>query len=107
MVGRSLQLHAFTKGSKTYDNPAGVRISGNGKRTLKVGKSIKINAKVVLSKDKKCRWHTAKIRYLVSDTKVVSVSTKGKIMAKSVGEATVYAITQNGAMAKVKVIVRN
>lgn len=107
VVGRSLQLHAFTKGSKTYDNPAGVRISGNGKRTLKVGKSIKINAKVVLSKDKKCRWHTAKIRYLVSDTKVVSVSTKGKIMAKSVGEATVYAITQNGAMAKVKVIVRN
>ena len=47
------------------------------------------------------------MRYLVSDTKVVSVSTKGKIMAKSVGEATVYAITQNGAMAKVKVIVRN
>lgn len=107
VVGRSLQLHAFTKGSKTYDNPAGVRISGNGKRTLKVGKSIKINAKVVLPKDKKCRWHTAKIRYLVSDTKVVSVSTKGKIMAKSVGKATVYAITQNGAMAKVKVIVRN
>lgn len=107
VVGRSLQLHAFTKGSKTYDNPAGVRISGNGKRTLKVGKSIKINAKVVLPKDKKCRWHTAKIRYLVSDTKVVSVSTKGKIMAKSVGEATVYAIAQNGAMAKVKVIVKN
>lgn len=100
-------MHAFTKGSKTYDNPAGVRISGNGKRTLKVGKSIKINAKVVLPKDKKCRWHTAKIRYLVSDTKVVSVSTKGKIMAKSVGKATVYAIAQNGAMAKVKVIVRN
>lgn len=107
VVGRSLQLHAFTKGSKTYDNPAGVRISGNGKRTLKVGKSIKINAKVVLPKDKKCRWHTAKIRCLVSDTKVVSVSTKGKIMAKSVGEATVYAIAQNGAMAKVKVIVKN
>lgn len=100
-------MHAFTKGSKTYDNPAGVRISGNGKRTLKVGKSIKINAKVVLQKDKKCRWHTAKIRYLVSDTKVVSVSTKGKIMAKSVGKATFYAIAQKGAMAKVKVIVRN
>ena len=60
VVGRSLQLHAFTKGSKTYDNPAGVRISGNGKRTLKVGKSIKINAKVVLSKDKKCRWCNGK-----------------------------------------------
>ena len=107
VFGRSLQLHAFTKGSKTYDNPAGVRISGNGKRTLKIGKSIKINAKVVLPKDKKCRWHTAKIRYLVSDTNVVSVSTKGKIMAKSVGKATVYAIAQNGAMAKVKVTVKN
>ncbi len=107
VIGRSLQLHAFTKGSKTYDNPAGVRISGNGKRTLKVGKSIKINAKVVLPKDKKCRWHTAKVRYLVSDTNVVSVSTKGKIMAKSAGKATVYAITQNGEMAKVKVTVKN
>lgn len=107
VFGRSLQLHAFTKGSKTYDNPAGVRISGNGKRTLKIGKSIKINAKVVLPKDKKCRWHTAKIRYLVSDTNVVSVSTKGKILAKSVGKATVYAIAQNGAMAKVKVSVKN
>ncbi len=107
VFGRSLQLHALTKGSKTYDNPAGVRISGKAELTLKTGRNKKIKAEVVLPKGKKCKWHIAKIRYLVSDTNVVSVSKKGKITAKSPGKAVVYAITQNGEMAKLKVQVKN
>ncbi len=107
VFGRSLQLHALTKGSKTYDNPAGVRISGKAEFTLKTGRTKKIKAETVLPKGRKCKWHIAKIRYLVSDTNVVSVSKKGKITAKSPGKAVVYAVTQNGEMAKLKVRVKN
>lgn len=107
VFGRSLQLHAMTKGSKTYDNPVGVRISGKAELTLKTGRTKKIKAETVLPKGRKCKWHIAKIRYLVSDTNVVSVSKKGKITAKSPGKAVVYAITQNGEMAKLKVRVKN
>ena len=104
--GRSLQLHALTKGSRVYANPIGVRISVKGKLTLKTGSTRKIKAKAVLPKGKKCRWHIAKIRYLISDSSVISISPKGKITAKSPGNAVVYAITQNGAMAKLRVRVK-
>ena len=104
--GRSLQLHALTKGSRVYANPIGVRISVKGKLTLKTGSTRKITAKAVLPKGKKCRWHIAKIRYLVSDSSVISISSKGKITAKSPGNAVVYAVTQNGAMAKLRVRVK-
>ena len=104
--GRSLQLHALTKGSRGYANPIGVRISVKGKLTLKTGSTRKIKANAVLPKGKKCRWHIAKIRYLVSDSSVISISTKGKITAKSPGNAVVYAVTQNGVMAKLRVRVK-
>ena len=52
VFGRSLQLHAATKGSKKYANPVAVRIAGSKKRTLKVGKISKIKARVILPKKK-------------------------------------------------------
>lgn len=106
VFGRSLQLHAATKGSKKYANPVAVRIAGSKKRTLKVGKISKIKARVILPKKKKCQWHIAKIQYCVSNPKVVSVANNGKIITKKPGQATVYVVTQNGVMAKIKVKVR-
>lgn len=102
--GRSLQLHALTKGGKEYANPSEVRVKKK-KLTLKAGTSKKMNAKVVLPKGKKCQWHIDKLRYIVSDASVLSVSEKGKITAKKAGKATIYAVAQNGKMAKVKVTV--
>ncbi|MGN1206389.1 MAG: Ig-like domain-containing protein [Eubacterium sp.] len=101
--GRSLQLHALTKGGKKYANPTRVRIIGSDKLTLKVGATDKVKAKVVLPKGKKCQWHINKIRYCVSDPNIITVSNKGKITAKSAGKATIYAVAQNGKMAKVSV----
>ena len=106
VFGRSLQLHAATKGSKKYANPVAVRIAGSKKRTLKVGKISKIKARVILPKKKKCQWHIAKIQYCVSNPKVVSVANNGKIITKKPGQAIVYVVTQNGVMAKIKVKVR-
>lgn len=106
VFGCSLQLHAATKGSKKYANPVAVRIAGSKKRTLKVGKISKIKARVILPKKKKCQWHIAKIQYCVSNPKVVSVANNGKIITKKPGQATVYVVTQNGVMAKIKVKVR-
>ena len=104
--GRSLQLCAVTKGSKKYANPVGVRIAGRKKRTLKVGETDKIKADVILPKKKKCQWHIAKIRYCVSNSKVLSVTNNGEITARKAGKATVYVIAQNGVRAKIKVKVR-
>ncbi len=77
-----MQLHALTKGNKKYANQLKVRIAGKKKRMLKLGKSSKIKAKVVLPTGKKCKWHIDKIRYVVSNPEVLSVSKKGKITTK-------------------------
>ena len=80
--GRSLQLHALTKENKKYANPLKVRIAGKKKRMLKLGETSKLKAKVVLPTGKKCKWHIDKIRYVVSNPEVLSVSKKGKITTK-------------------------
>jgi len=41
----------------------------------------------------------------VSDSSVLTVSKKGKIRAKKAGQATIYAVAQNGVNAKIKVSV--
>lgn len=48
-------------------------------------------------------WHIDKIRYVVSNPEVLSVSKKGKITTKKAGKATVYAVAQNGVMNKIKI----
>ena len=101
--GRSLQLHALTKGNRKYANPLKVRIAGKKKRMLKLGETSKLKAKVVLPTGKKCKWHIDKIRYVVSNPEVLSVSKKGKITTKKAGKATVYAVAQNGVMNKIKI----
>ena len=101
--GRSLQLHALTKENKKYANPLKVRIAGKKKRMLKLGETSKLKAKVVLPNGKKCQWHIDKIRYVVSNPEVLSVSKKGKITTKKAGKATVYAVAQNGVMNKIKI----
>lgn len=98
-----MQLHALTKGNRKYANPLKVRIAGKKKRMLKLGETSKLKAKVVLPTGKKCKWHIDKIRYVVSNPEVLSVSKKGKITTKKAGKATVYAVAQNGVMNKIKI----
>ena len=104
-ISKSLELHSLTKGSKTYENPSRVKIRSGKKLSLKAGSTKKIRAQVIVPKGKKTCWHIQKIRYLVSDSSVLTVSKKGKIRAKKAGHATIYAIAQNGVNAKIKVSV--
>lgn len=104
-ISKSLELHSLTKGSKTYENPSRVKIRSGKKLSLKAGSTKKIRAKVIVPKGKKTCWHIQKIRYLVSDSSILTVSKKGKIRAKKAGHATIYAVAQNGVTAKIKVSV--
>ena len=104
-ISKSLELHSLTKGSKTYENPSRVKIRSGKKLSLKAGSTKKIRAQVIVPKGKKTCWHIQKIRYLVSDSSVLTVSKKGKIRAKKAGQATIYAVAQNGVNAKIKVSV--
>ena len=104
-ISKSLDLHSLTKGSKTYENPSRVKIRSGKKLSLKAGSTKKIRAQVIVPKGKKTCWHIQKIRYLVSDSSVLTVSKKGKIRAKKAGHATIYAVAQNGVTAKIKVSV--
>lgn len=101
----SLQLHSLTGGSEKYVNPAKVKVAKKNV-TLKKGKNALIQAKVILPKGKKTQWHTAQLRYMVSDKTVVSVSKNGIIKAKKKGKATIYVVTQNGVRGKVIVKVK-
>ena len=105
-ISKSLELHSLTKGSKTYTNPSRVKIHNGKKLSLKAGSTKKIRARVIVPKGKKTCWHIQKIRYLVSDSSVLTVSKKGKIRAKKAGHATIYAVAQNGVTAKIKVSVK-
>ena len=104
-ISKSLELHSLTKGSKTYENPSRVKIRSGKKLSLKAGSTKKIRAQVIVPKGKKTCWHIQKIRDLVSDSSVLTVSKKGKIRAKKAGHATIYAVAQNGVTAKIKVSV--
>ena len=84
-ISKSLELHSLTKGSKTYENPSRVKIRSGKKLSLKAGSTKKIRAQVIVPKGKKTCWHIQKIRYLVSDSSVLTVSKKGKIRAKKQG----------------------
>lgn len=105
VIGKSLTLHSLTSGSKTYTNPSKVTVSKTT-FSLKKGKTATIKAKMVLPKNKKTKNHVAKIRYVVSDKTICTVSANGKIKAKKKGTCTVYAVTQNGMSKKIKVTVK-
>ncbi|MFR7537120.1 MAG: Ig-like domain-containing protein [Clostridium sp.] len=75
-----------------------------GKKKTAISKSLELHS---LTKGSKTYENPSrvKIRYLVSDSSVLTVSKKGKIRAKKAGHATIYAVAQNGVTAKIKVSV--
>ncbi|MCR5737562.1 MAG: Ig-like domain-containing protein [Eubacterium sp.] len=108
-VRTSPEVHAFTSGTyKSYTNVSSVSVNKK-KVVLKKGKSTTVSAtieKVDSSKEIMPKQHAAKLRYLVSNKKVVSVSKKGTIKAKAKGSCNVYVFAHNGISAKIKVRVQ-
>ena len=77
--------------------------------TLKKGQTFKIKAKVKKLKKKKKlmrKSHAAKVRYLCTNTKVATVSARGKIKGVSKGTCYIYAYAHNGVYKKIKVKVK-
>ncbi|MDE6851012.1 MAG: Ig-like domain-containing protein, partial [Lachnospiraceae bacterium] len=101
-IAVSKTIHVFTGGGK-YGNAKSVKVKKT-QISLKKGKTFKIKASEV-KKDKALKKHRA-MCYESSNTKVATVTKKGKIKAKAKGKCTVYVYAQNGKMKKVKVTVK-
>lgn len=88
-----------TKGSK-MGNPVSIKID-RIKVRLKKEKKLSIRAKTIGTKIKNFR----KLSFESLNTKVVTVSNKGRIKAKGKGTTSIYIYAQNGISKTVKVIV--
>ena len=98
----SKSAHAVTKGGK-YGNPTKVTYK-KSTVSLKKGKTLTLKPKMKTSK--KVKIHIAKFRYESTNTKIATVSKKGKIKAKKKGTCYVYIYAQNGYYKKIKVKVK-
>ena len=102
-------MHAYTgNGTKNYTNAKSVTVNKT-KVTLKKGKAFTIKTKVnKVNKKKKLmpKSHAPTLRYMTSDKKIATVSSKGKIKAKAKGKCYIYAYAHNGVSKKVTVIVK-
>lgn len=107
VIGKSLTVHHYHKKNNDkskWGNPTGIKLSKT-KLSLKKGKTAKLSAKA-LSSGKDLGKHGKRIRYVVSNTKVASVSANGKVKGKKKGTCTVYVVAQSGMKKKVKVTVK-
>jgi polyhydroxyalkanoate synthesis regulator phasin len=111
-VYKSPIMHAYTgNGNKKYTNAKSVSLKNvkKGKLTLKKGKTFKIKAKVKkVKKNKKLfpKNHVPTLRYMTSDKKIATVSSKGKIKAKAKGKCYIYTYAHNGVSRSIKVTVK-
>ncbi|MGN1138039.1 MAG: Ig-like domain-containing protein, partial [Ruminococcus sp.] len=94
-------VHVTTTG-KAYGNPSKV-VYKKTSLSIKRGQSKKLKPTVKVTK--KIKKHVG-TRFESTNTKIVTVNSKGKITAKSKGTATVYMYAQNGVYDKVKVTVK-
>ena len=107
-VGSSIVCHAAGKNNRTYTNAKKVTVSKKSV-TLKKGKSKKVKAKIVKNSSTKpllSKEHDVALRYDSTNTKIATVSAKGKIKAKKKGTCYVYVTALNGLYTRVKVTVK-
>ena len=100
----------FVAGSKNkiYTNVKSIRLTKN-KYSIKVGKTVKIKAKVTLADKKKKQLPkklAAKFRYKSTNTGIAKVSSSGKIKGIKKGTCTIYVYSINGLVKKIKVTVK-
>ena len=106
VVSTSKIVHACTKGGKVGNFKSVKTKAKKNKVTLKVGKTFKLSGKgIPASKKLKVKKHT-NIRYESANTTIATVSKKSIIKAKKKGTTYVYAYSQNGTYAKIKVTVK-
>ena len=107
-LGKTITAHIVGRKNKTYTNVKAIKLVKN-KTTIKVGKTYKIKASVVLVDSKKKMLsdkHAATFRYASSDKKIATVDKNGKVTAKKKGTCYVWIYAKNGYANKVKVTVK-
>ena len=107
-LGKTITAHIVGRKNKTYTNVKAIKLAKN-KATIKVGKTYKIKASVVLVDSKKKMLsdkHAATFRYASSDKKIATVDKNGKVTAKKKGTCYVWIYAKNGYANKVKVTVK-
>ena len=106
VVSASKVLHVATKGGKVGNYKSVKTKAKKNRVTVKKGKSFKLAGKgVPASKKLKVKKHIG-IRYESSKPAIATVSKKGIIKGVKKGTAYVYAYSQNGKYAKIKVTVK-
>lgn len=107
IIGKSLIVHHYHKkknDKSKWGNPTGIKLSKT-KLSIAKGKTAKLTAKALAS-GKDMGRHGKRIRYVVSDTAIASVSENGKVKGRKKGTCTVYVVAQSGLKKKVKVTVK-
>ena len=104
-IATSKTVHLITSGKKKYTNYSKVKLNSKKKISLKVGKTSTIKARQVKKKGYKVNQHR-KLSYESSNPKVATVAKNGKIKAKKKGSCIIYAYSQSGTFAKIKVTVK-
>ncbi len=106
VIATSKTIHVITKGSKKFTNIKKIKLN-KGKLNLKVKKKfkLKVTATILQSKSLKNKTHR-KIVYESSNTKVATVTQKGKVKAVGKGTCYIYVYAQNGVYKRVKVTVK-
>ncbi len=100
-TGNLTKDRKYTNTKRIYSKP--IKIS------LKVGKKYTIKATATKEKATKkllAKSHSAKFRYLSTNTAIAKVSSKGRITAKKKGTCYVYVVGVNGVWRKIKVTVK-
>lgn len=104
-IATSKTMHITTKSSKQCNFKSVKTAAKKNKITLKKGKTFNLKAKAVPeSKKLKVLVHRV-LKYESSNPKIATVS-KGKVKAKKKGTCYVYAYSQSGTFAKIKVTVK-
>ena len=108
VVSLSKVAHVAVKGGKkgNYKKVTVKKAVITKAAKLRAGKSLSLKAKAVKASNKiKIRKYRG-LKYLSSNKKVATVSSKGVIKAKAKGTCYVYAYAQNGVYKKIKVVVK-
>ncbi len=104
VITASKTIHASTAGNAKKANFTGLKLKKT-KVTLKKGKTFKIKATELKKAKTKVQRHR-KPAFESSNTKIVTVSSSGKLKVKKKGRAKIYVYTQNGIAKTVTVTVK-
>ena len=106
VVSTSKAVHVATKGGKITNYKSVTTKARKNRVSVKKGKTFKLGAKAVKQSVKLTVKDHRGLRYVSTNTKVATVSTKGTIKGKKKGSCYVYVYAQNGVFKKIKVTVK-